>query len=79
MKENNTDQQQGYCPSFAKLPDDGYVRLSQLVPSPIPVSQPTLWRMVKDGNFPAPYKLSERVTAWRVEDVRNWMKERQKM
>lgn len=77
MKENNTDQQRGNYHSFGKLPDDGYIRQSQLIPSPIPVSPATLWRMVKDGSFPAPYKLSERITAWRVEDVRNWMKARQ--
>jgi predicted DNA-binding transcriptional regulator AlpA len=29
--------------------------------------------MVKAGKFPAPVKLSQRVTAWRVEDIREWM------
>ena len=33
----------------------------------------TLWRRVKAGTFPKPVKLSERVTAWRVEDVRQWL------
>ena len=32
-----------------------------------------LWRKVKAGHFPKPVKLSERVTAWRVEDVRAWL------
>lgn len=48
----------------------GYIRQAQLIPAIIPVSSPTLWRMVKAGTFPAPVKLSARVTAWRVEDVR---------
>lgn len=39
----------------------------------IPFSGPTLWRKVKTGEFPKPIKLSERVTAWRVEDVRAWL------
>jgi prophage regulatory protein len=39
----------------------------------IPVSAATLWRMVKDGEFPAPVKLTAGVTAWRVENVREWM------
>lgn len=39
----------------------------------IPFSGPTLWRKVKSGDFPSPIKLSERVTAWRVEDVRAWL------
>ncbi len=42
----------------------------------VPFSAPTLWRRVKAGQFPAPVKLSERVTAWRVEDVRAWMQQR---
>ncbi len=66
--------------SFDHLPDEGYVREAQLVQSvklpsaPIPFSAPTLWRKVKAGTFPKPVKLSERVTAWRVADVRAWMK-----
>lgn len=54
----------------------GYIRQAQLIPAIIPVSSPTLWRMVKAGTFPAPVKLSARVTAWRVEDVRAWMQSR---
>ena len=51
--------------------------------SPIPIDSghcPVLvsdaWRNVKAGMFPAPVKLSDRVTAWRVEDIRAWMKSR---
>lgn len=64
------------------LPADGYIRESQLIakrrgtPAILPFSSPTLWRMVKAGKFPAPVKLSERVTAWRAEDVRAWMQAR---
>lgn len=42
-------------------------------PGIVPFSSATLWRKVKSGEFPAPSKLSERVTAWRVEDVRQWL------
>ncbi|PJB70487.1 MAG: AlpA family transcriptional regulator [Alphaproteobacteria bacterium CG_4_9_14_3_um_filter_47_13] len=73
MKENETDRKRGESNFLGKLPADGYVRLSELIPNPIPFSPATLWRKVKDGTFPAPVKLSERVTAWRVEDVRAWM------
>ncbi len=66
---------------FDALPNSGYVRESQLVqsprrpatPTPLPFSAPTLWRKVKAGTFPAPVKLSERVTAWNVGTVRAWM------
>lgn len=53
------------------LPETGYVRLSQIIPSIIPVSKSTWWAGVKDGRYPRPVKLSERCTAWRVEDIRS--------
>ena len=42
-------------------------------PGMVPFSSATLWRKVKSGDFPAPVKLSDRVTAWRVQDVHAWM------
>jgi len=58
------------------LPETGYLRLSQIVgdkkagiPPIIPVSKSTWWLGVKSGRYPQPVKLSERCTAWRVEDV----------
>ena len=59
---------------FGELPATGYIRQSQLIPAPVPFSSATLWRRVKSGTFPRPYKLSERVTAWRVEDIRAYIK-----
>ena len=58
---------------FGELPAAGYVRQAQLIPDILPFSSATLWREVKAGSFPTPVKLSRRVTAWRVEDVRQWM------
>jgi len=58
---------------FGALPATGFVRQSQLIPGPLPFSTATLWRRVKAGTFPQPVKLSERVTAWRAEDVRQWL------
>lgn len=52
------------------LPAIGYVRLSQIIPSIIPVSKSTWWAGVKSGRYPKPVKLSERCTAWRAEDIR---------
>ncbi len=68
-------------PSFDTLPDSAFIRESQLVqsskrpecPAPLPFSGPTLWRKVKAGTFPKPLKLSERITAWNVGDVRSWI------
>lgn len=54
------------------FPDVGLVRLSQIIApdGPIPVSKSTWWNGVNSGRFPKPIKLSERVTAWRVSDIR---------
>lgn len=62
-----------------ELPATGFIRQSQLVGNRkkktkgrYPFSAATLWRKVKAGKFPKPVKLSERVTAWRCEEVREW-------
>lgn len=57
-----------------ELPETGFVRQKQLVPGIIPFSAATLWRKVKESQFPAPIKLSPGVTVWRVEDVREWIR-----
>lgn len=54
------------------LPDAGFLRQPQVLRL-IPISKSTLWRRVVAGTFPAPVKLSARVTVWRVADVRCWM------
>ena len=66
---------------FDALPDSAFIREAQLVqspkrpdnPAPLPFSAPTLWRKVKAGTFPKPTKLSQRVTAFNVGEVRAWM------
>lgn len=54
------------------VPLAGFMRLPQVL-ALVPVSKSTLWRHVLAGNFPAPVKLFVGVTAWRVDDVRNWI------
>lgn len=63
-----------------KLPETGFLRLSQIIGNPkaqppipaiIPVSKSTWWEGVKSGRYPQPVRtLGLRVTAWRVEDIR---------
>ena len=68
-------------PSFDDLADTAYARLSQLVrdpkrpnlPTPLPFSAATLWRKVRAQSFPAPTKLGDASTAWKVSDVRAWL------
>jgi prophage regulatory protein len=55
------------------LPLEGFIRQSALIPNLVPFSAATLWRKVKSKEFPAPVKLSARVTAWRVQDIRDWL------
>ncbi len=62
------------------LPETGFLRLPQILGNPkatppipplIPVGKSCWWAGVKSGRFPQPVKLGPRVTAWRVEDVRD--------
>lgn len=72
-------------PVYGALPETGYVRLAHLhgnpklgIPGILPWSTATTWRKVKAGLFPAPVRLSERVTAWEAEAIRIWLHEQSK-
>lgn len=54
---------------FDTRPAASFVRLP-VVCSLFACSPATAWRWVKSGKIPSPVKLSERVTAWRVGDLR---------
>ena len=60
------------------LSETGFLRLSQIVGNPkakppinpiYPVSKSTWWAGVKSGRFPKPVKLGPRITAGRIEDI----------
>lgn len=55
-----------------QLPETGFVRLNEVLKL-IPVGKTTWWTGVKSGRFPKPFKLGERITVWRVEDIRNFI------
>jgi len=59
--------------TYGAMPATGYMRQSQLIPAIFPFSSATLWRKVKAGTFPKPVKLGPRITAWRVEDIREML------
>lgn len=51
-----------------------FIRLRELAsthgkPGMIPASPATIWRWVRAGRFPAPVKLSDRVTVWETTKV----------
>lgn len=65
------------------LPETGFLRISQIVGNPkrgipalIPVSKSTFWSGVRSGRYPQPVRtLGERITAWRIEDIRAYLKQ----
>lgn len=60
-------------PAGYKLPESQYIRQSQLIPFVVPFSAATLWRKVSEKTFPAPHKLSARITAWKISEVSEWL------
>ena len=60
-----------------------YIRMDGLAstkgkPGLMPFSPATIWRKVKDGSFPAPVKLGERITAWNMDSIEHWLAARHK-
>lgn len=53
----------------SKLPETGFIRLPDVL-KVFPVSRSTWWAGIKDGKFPKGIKLSQRVTAWKVEEIK---------
>lgn len=39
-------------------------------------SRSTIWRWVKEANFPKPIKLTPGCTRWRLSDIEEWEKSR---
>ncbi len=54
------------------IPAFGFIRQKQLLTF-LPFSAATLWRKVDAGDFPKPYKLGPKITAWQVQDVTAWI------
>jgi predicted DNA-binding transcriptional regulator AlpA len=59
--------------NFDSLPDAAHCR-DKVVAGLIGCSVPTVWRMARDGRLPKPRKLSDRVTAWNVGQLRAVLK-----
>ena len=64
--------------------ETGFLRLKLIIGAPhtdpltpalIPVSKSTWWEGVKIGRFPKAIKLGPRTTVWRVEDIREFIKD----
>lgn len=64
-------------PPFINWPTTGFVRLRQIL-SVIPVGRSTWLNWCDSGIAPAPLKLSERITVWRVEEIDSFIAQRSK-
>lgn len=71
-------QDQSTNSNCAHFPHDGFVRVNQIIGDPnkgitpfFPVSRSQWFLGIKQGIYPAGIKVSERVTVWRAQDVRN--------
>ncbi|PJB73046.1 MAG: transcriptional regulator [Alphaproteobacteria bacterium CG_4_9_14_3_um_filter_47_13] len=58
------------------LPETGFMRLPEILKI-FPVSKSTWWAGVKEGRYPKPVKLGPKITAWRVEDIRELIASKQ--
>lgn len=56
----------------APLPTGGLSRARDILPL-LPFKRALLWRMSRNGTFPKPIKISEGITAWRNDDVNEWL------
>jgi prophage regulatory protein len=57
------------------------IRISELAtrptkPGKLPVSPATIWRWVREGKFPKPFKLGTSVTVWDVDEVEAFIAKR---
>jgi prophage regulatory protein len=55
----------------ADFPKKGFVRKPQIC-SFLRVSETTLYRLYRDGDFPKPIRLTPRITVWCAEDIHLW-------
>ena len=74
--ESKDSKREQLVEDFEYLPDCSFIRQKQLHKLRIvPFSPATLWRKVKDGSFPAPTRISSQIIAWRLGDIRLWLKD----
>ena len=69
---------------MVQLPETGYLRLKQIIgdskaeppiPAIIPISKSSWYAGIKSGIYPKSIKLSKRSSAWKVESIRELIKE----
>lgn len=56
------------------LPKDGLSRFND-IRHLIPMSRSTVWRMVKQGKFPKPTRITSHCTVWKNSEVLAWIEQ----
>ena len=59
--------------ALADLPDEALVKLTTVL-TVVPIARPTVYQKVKAKQFPAPVKLGKRGSAWRLGEIRAWLR-----
>ena len=60
-------------PGLGSLPKTGFIRRFALAKA-LSVNVATIDRWVNDGKMPTPLKLGEKVTAFKAEEIQEWLK-----
>ena len=51
-----------------------FVRLPEVI-TIVGFKKSTIWAKIKDGTFPKPIKLADRITVWKLTDLDKWVKQ----
>lgn len=46
----------------------------KVIPGILPISTATIWRWIKAGKFPKPFKLGGNITVFDLDEVEIWLK-----
>jgi prophage regulatory protein len=55
-----------------RLEEAAFLRVSDVLRL-IPISKSTWWSGVRQGRYPTPVKLGPGITAWRADEIRNFI------
>ncbi len=73
MSKSNVALQKTSEISFDNLPEQSFIRIKTIAKL-YSVHTGTIWRWVKENQFPKPIKISSKVTCWQVSVIRNHLK-----
>lgn len=59
------------------MTQETFIRLEQLLKI-VPVSKSWIFKSIKEGNFPANFKIGARASVWKQSDIDKWMSEQSK-